>query len=62
MEGKIFLSIDEAAHLLGLGRTTMHGLFNDGQLKRVKIGRRTFIHKDDLAAFIEKQCGKAVAA
>ena len=39
----IVLSINDTAKALGLGRTSIYALINDGRLEVVKIGRRTLI-------------------
>lgn len=60
MENKILLSVDEACKAIGIGRTMIYGLFHEGALKPIKIGRRTFIHRNDLNEFIEQR--RAVSA
>ena len=39
----IALSINDTARILSLGRTTIYGLINKGQLETIKLGRRTLI-------------------
>ena len=53
MNNKLLLSVDEVVEGLGIGRTSVFALFKTGQLKTVKIGRRTFVKPDDLQAFID---------
>jgi hypothetical protein len=36
----------------GIGFTTFHKLLNQGQLRAVKIGRRTFVEAGDAESFI----------
>lgn len=61
MESKILISINEIGKALGIGRTLIYGLLREGSLKPIKIGRRTFVHRDDLAAFIEERRAASVA-
>jgi len=39
----ITTSIKDAAKVLGLGRTSIYALINEGKLDTVKLGRRTLI-------------------
>jgi excisionase family DNA binding protein len=36
---RVNLTIEEAAHRIGVGRTTMYALVKDGQVRTVRIGR-----------------------
>ncbi|PHQ63438.1 MAG: excisionase [Sphingobium sp.] len=47
--------IDEVAALLGLGRTTIFKLMDDGHLQRIKIGSRTLIRASDVEALLQRQ-------
>ncbi|MEV4721730.1 helix-turn-helix domain-containing protein [Micromonospora noduli] len=38
-ETRVVLTIEEAAHRLGIGRTTMYALIKTGQIRTVTIGR-----------------------
>ncbi|MCG5440286.1 helix-turn-helix domain-containing protein [Micromonospora foliorum] len=38
-EIRVVLTIEEAAHRLGIGRTTMYALIKTGQIRTVTIGR-----------------------
>ena len=42
------LTIREALRATGLGRTTLYKLIDSGQVRRVKVGRRTLVWYDDL--------------
>ena len=37
------LSVDEAAELLGVGRTSLYGEVQAGRLRSVKVGRRRLV-------------------
>jgi len=39
----ILVSINEAAKLLGLGRTSIYALINEGKLETSQIGRRNLV-------------------
>lgn len=45
-------SVDEAAALIGIGRTTLYGLIKTGELPVVKIGTRTLVRRNDLEKLI----------
>lgn len=52
------LSIDEAQKVLGnIGRTTLYALRKSGRLPFVSIGRRSFVRRADLDAFIASLAG-----
>lgn len=40
---RIFASIRETGSVLGLGRSTIYRMINEGQLETVKIGSRTLV-------------------
>jgi len=46
------ISVTEARHQLGgISPTTFYALVNEGELSLVKIGRRSFVHAEDLDDF-----------
>ncbi len=49
----IFLSINETAKALGLGRTSIYGLLRSGRLEAVKLGRRTLVKVESIRRLIE---------
>ena len=53
-------SVEAAAFALGVGRVTIFRLLKEGQLRRVKIGRRTLIPVVDVAALVERLAGEAI--
>ncbi|MFO3797921.1 MAG: helix-turn-helix domain-containing protein, partial [Anaerolineales bacterium] len=57
MQTKYLCSIREATSLMGMGRTSVYGLINDGSLKSVKIGSRRLVRIDSIATFIDKMSG-----
>jgi excisionase family DNA binding protein len=46
-------SITEAAEALGLGRTSIYALINDGRLETIKIGRRRLIKVNSIHRLLE---------
>lgn len=46
------LSVDEAAGMLGLGRSALYGEVASGRLRTMKIGRRRLVPSSAIAAFI----------
>ena len=51
-EPPLLLSIKDACLLLGLSRTTLYGEMAAGRLRSVTVGRRRFIPRDAIEAFI----------
>jgi len=47
------IELEDARAELHIGRTKLHELMNDGQLKRVRIGTRAYITRESLDAFID---------
>ncbi len=52
VSGPILLTVEEAAHLLCLGRTTTYELVMRGSIRSVKIGRRRLVVREGLEAFV----------
>ncbi len=50
--GPILLTVEEAAHLPCLGRTTTYELVMRGSIRSVKIGRRRLVVREGLEAFV----------
>lgn len=49
---KLVYSVDEAAELLSIGRTTAFQLIADGRLTSFKIGHRRLVAYQDIESFI----------
>jgi excisionase family DNA binding protein len=46
-------SVNDTARSLGLGRTKVYELINDGKLATIKIGRRTLVKAESIRALVE---------
>jgi excisionase family DNA binding protein len=57
---RLSYSIEEAAAMIGIGRTTLYGLIKTGELPIVKIGTRTLVRRSDLENLLHFD-GKAAA-
>lgn len=53
------VSIELAAYLLGIGRTTVYDLINRGELRSTKVGRRTLLVVEDIDAFVNRKLASA---
>jgi excisionase family DNA binding protein len=49
---KAAYSVREVVELLSIGRTSLYAAVRRGELKRVKLGKRTLFCATDLAAFL----------
>ena len=48
----MLFSVDQAAALLGIGRTNVYALMRDGKLRSVKVGGRRLIPRTALVSFV----------
>lgn len=51
MDGKLLYTVEEAADLLSVGRTTMFDLVRTGRVESVKINRSRRITREALSRF-----------
>jgi hypothetical protein len=49
---KVAYTVRETLELLSIGRTSLYAAVNRGELKRIKLGKRTLFCAVDLAAFL----------
>lgn len=49
------LSINDAAKVLGLGRTSIYAMIADGRLDAFKLGRRTLIRMESVRRLVAGQ-------
>jgi len=50
----ILLTVSEASELLRLSPNTLQNWLSQGRLKRVKIGRRTFISRKEVEGLLSR--------
>lgn len=55
MRKALLLSVREAARALGLGRDATYRLVREGRLRSIRVGRRLFVPRSELGAFIERE-------
>ena len=53
------VGVEVAADMLGIGRSSVFILLNDGLLASVKIGKRRLIPVAELRAFLDRQARRA---
>lgn len=53
MERKAY-RVNEVVSILGIGRTTIYRLINDGVLNRIKVGASTLIPAGDVHALLQQ--------
>jgi excisionase family DNA binding protein len=52
---RLLLTVSEAAHLLGIGRSLLYELLAGGQVESIHVGRLRRIPADALATYIDRQ-------
>jgi excisionase family DNA binding protein len=57
-EPERLLSLDEAARLLGIGRTALYRELDTGRLRSVKVGRRRLIPSSAVAELTSPEAGR----
>ena len=53
MHEQTLFSINEAARILGIGRSTLYVIIKDGRLPVRKLGKRTLIHRADIDLLVD---------
>lgn len=54
---RLFVTIDETAETLGIGRTMTYQLIKAGDLVAAKIGRRSLVTAESIRAYAAKVSG-----
>jgi excisionase family DNA binding protein len=52
---KLLLTVPEAAHALGVGRSQMYALLASHQVPQLRLGRSIRVPADELAAWVKRQ-------
>ena len=50
----LLVSVEEAAGLLGIGRTTLYELIRHGEVRPIRIGRCVRIPQRELEAYVDR--------
>jgi excisionase family DNA binding protein len=50
---KILVTVDEATHILSMGRTRIYQLIRSGELKSVKCGKSRRIVADSIRTYVD---------
>jgi len=58
----MLFTVEEAADILGIGRTTIYKLLNSGDLLGVKIGRARRVPRSELDRYVAARLTMATAA
>lgn len=53
-EPALLLKVEDAARLLGVGRTTLFELIGQGRIQTVRVGRRRLVVRAGLERFVEE--------
>jgi excisionase family DNA binding protein len=56
---KLLLTTEEAASVLGIGRTRMYQLVRTGKVRSVTLGRSRRIRPEDLETYVEQLAGQS---
>jgi len=59
---QLLLSIEDAARVLAIGRTSMYRLIAQGEVEVVHIGSRCLVKASSLARFVDQLKGSSDAA
>jgi excisionase family DNA binding protein len=49
----LVISVNEAARVLGVGRTSLYDMIRDGRIETLKLGRRTLIKTASIRSLVE---------
>jgi excisionase family DNA binding protein len=52
---RLAYSINEAARLLSIGRTSIYAMIADNRLETFKLGRRTLVRADSIRRLVDGQ-------
>ena len=55
MQEQVACSVMDAAKRLGVGRTTLYQLIDNGEIRVFKLGSRTLVPQSELVAFVQRK-------
>src|SRR6266702_4924426 len=53
-DGKLLLTVDEAAYRLGIGRTLLYNLISTGEVQAVPVGRLRRVPSESLTEYVDR--------
>lgn len=53
-KGRVLLTVEDAAHALSIGRTTMYALIKAGHITTVRIGHLRRVPADALTTYVQQ--------
>lgn len=56
---KLSYSVGDSCNMLGIGRTKLYALINEGRLSTIRVGRRRLVTRVSLVAFVEGASSRA---
>jgi hypothetical protein len=59
---KAAYSVGEVIELLSLGRNAVFSLLSSGELKRIKVGRRTVVTAESIITFVDRKVAENAIA
>ena len=54
-----FVTVEDAKRQLCLGTTSIYNLMKTGELRKIKLGRKTVFRASDIQAFIQRKAAEA---
>ncbi|MGO9182677.1 helix-turn-helix transcriptional regulator [Mycobacterium sp.] len=58
---RLLVPIPETLHALGIGRTKLYELFDEGKLLKINIGRRSFVLAKSIDSYVDSLAAAALA-
>lgn len=59
LEGQLLLTIAEAAQILRVSRATLFEMLSRGEIRKIKIGRKTLIPRKEIEEYVDRQLGNS---
>jgi excisionase family DNA binding protein len=58
---RLVLSIEDASRYIGLSKTSIYNLLEEGEFGSFKVGKRRLIRREELDAFVARQVPQEAA-